>query len=275
MRGTDADGIATTLRELDRERYFATLILAEPFRADIQALYAALAEIAVISERVHEPMPGEIRLQWWADLLDGAARGEASQNPVAAALLDVIARRQLPTEPLTRLIAARRFDLYQDPMPDVETFEGYAGEVASVPLHLAATILNDGRTPRNGDAAGHLGVALSYFGHVRAFGFNAARGRIFLPLSLLFEAGVREADIFGQKDTPELRAALDRARALGADHLGKARKALGEVPRILRPAYAQIAMVDRGEAGNPFAPQRPRADWLKLLRLIGFGLRLS
>ena len=41
-------------------------------------------------------MPGEIRLQWWRDVLSGERGGEASANPVAAALMQTIARFALP-----------------------------------------------------------------------------------------------------------------------------------------------------------------------------------
>ena len=277
MSGTSGNPVAETLRTLDRTRYYATLILAEPQRGAVQALYAANAEIAATGERISEPMPGEIRLQWWSDLLSGDARGAAEQNPVAAALTQAMARYGLPAEPLKNLISARRFDLYADPMPDIAGFEGYAGETASVPLHLAAVILNEGRPLRNGDAAGHLGVAMSYFGHVRAFGFNAARGRLFLPLSVFEEQGASANAVLARRDTPEIRAGLDRCRALGATHLEKARKALADVPRPIRPAFAPIAMIDARahRPADPFAPPAPEAEWLKLLRLMWFGATLK
>ncbi|MBU1176730.1 MAG: squalene/phytoene synthase family protein [Alphaproteobacteria bacterium] len=273
MTGAAADPIAKTLRTLDRERYYATLILPETERAAVQALYAAVAEIAAVGERVREPMAGEIRLTWWAELLGGKRRDEAEQNPVALALIETMARHRLPAQPLINLIEARRFDLYGDPMPDVDRFEGYAGETVSVPLQLAATILNHGTPPADGDAAGHLGVALALFGHLRAFGFNAARGKLFLPLSLFAEHGVTHGDILGRKDSPALRAALASCRAFGAAHLAKARASLKSMPRAIRPAFAQIAVIDARArpVADPFAPTEPRADWLTLLRLMWFG----
>ena len=92
--------------------------------------------------------------------------------------------------PLLRLIAARRFDLYDDPMPDLASFEGYAGETVSVLYQLAAMILNGGGPVETGDAAGHLGVAHALIGHLRAFGYNASQGRIFLPWSVFAANGV-------------------------------------------------------------------------------------
>lgn len=277
MSGPTRDPIATTLRQLDRERYLATLILPEPARRDVQALYAALAEIAAVSERVNEPMAGEIRLTWWTELLAGDMRGDAESNPVAIALMETVKRHNLPVQPLVDLIAARRFDLYSDPMPDMTQFEGYAGDTVSVPLQLAAMITHAGAARLSADTAGHLGVALALFGHLSAFGFNAARGRIFLPLSVFAAHGVSEHDILSRKNSPSLRAALDQIADMAREHLSRARDGLHRLPRDVRPAFAQIAMIDaraRGRA-DPFAPPRPRAGWGALARLMWFGAVLK
>jgi 15-cis-phytoene synthase len=152
--------------------------------------------VASIRARVSDPAPGEIRLQWWSDALEGQGHGAVRQNPVADALLDTIERYNIPAGTLLRLIGARRFDLYDDPMPDIESFEGYAGETVSTLYQLAAMILNDGETIETGDAAGHLGVAHAMIGHLRAFGYVSSQGRIVLPWSIMAANGVREDEIF-------------------------------------------------------------------------------
>src|SRR5690606_34179510 len=158
--------------------------------------------------------------------------------------------------------AARRFDLYDDPMPDVLSFEGYAGETASVLYQLAAMVLNDGSELSNGDAAGHLGVAHALVGHLRAFGLNASRGRLFLPLSVFAANGVTEAEIFGGMVSEGLSAAHAQLTDIARSHLGRAETAVRMLPRQLRPAFAMIALlssqltlVERQEE-SPFAPPR-------------------
>src|SRR5690606_30235050 len=163
---------------------------------------------------ISEPTPGEIRLQWWADALEGKGHGAVRQNPLADALLQTMERYQLPAGTLLRLLGARRFDLYDDPMPDLETFEGYAGETASTLFQLAAMILNEGAPVEPGDAAGHLGVAQALAGHLRAFGPVAAQGRIMLPLSILVANGVNENEIFAGTDSEGLHAALGQMAEL-------------------------------------------------------------
>ena len=105
------------LREHDYDRYISTLYAPEAHRPALAALYAFSHEIARVRAVVSEPLPGEVRMQWWRDLLEKEGVGEAQAHPVATALLDTIARYKLPIAPLTGLIEARIFDLYDAPMP--------------------------------------------------------------------------------------------------------------------------------------------------------------
>jgi len=265
-----SDAVAEALRELDRDAYFASLFVPGDKRDAVQALWAFGAEIAAAPGRVSEPMPGEIRLQWWTDALEGAARDQAEQNPVAAAVLRAIADYDLPTGPLVRLIAARRFDLYQDPMPDMATFEGYAGETVSILFQYTAAVLAGGSMPETGDAAGHLGVARALAGHVRAFGFNAARGRIFLPISVFKGHGVPESQIFAGTTSPGLAAALTEFVDAADGHRHHARDAIGLIEKRVRPAFAAFALLSgdikgaRRTCAHPFRVARPMAGWQRL-----------
>ncbi|RDE09305.1 phytoene/squalene synthase family protein [Pelagibacterium lacus] len=235
---------AARLRELDRDRYTASLVITPDRRRYVQAIFAFAAEVATIRERVSEPGPGEIRLQWWHDAIEGQeGHGAIAQNPVADALLQTLDRLQLPAGPLLRLLAARRFDLYHDPMPDLAQFEGYAGETVSVLYQYATMILANGPAVEAADAAGHLGVAQALTGHLRAFAYNAARGQLFLPLAIFTAHGVREADIHAGADSAELRAALLQVGELALDHQQRARDAIANLPRPWRPGFASIALV--------------------------------
>lgn len=273
-----ADAVADILRVLDRDRYNASLILPTEKRGAIQALWTFSAEVAAIRERVSEPGPGEIRLQWWVDALEGRGHGDVRRNPVAAGLLDAIAAYRLQTGPLLRLLAARRFDLYQDPMPDMETFEGYAGEVASVLYQYAALILNDGEPVEPGDAAGHLGVADALIGHLRAFGYNASRAQLFLPLSVFTAHGVSEQQIFSGQASSGIGAALAQLADQANEHREKAGKAVAALPKPLRRAFASIAPLklqlwELGRlSGTPFAGPPPLAEWRKIGSIMLWSL---
>jgi 15-cis-phytoene synthase len=262
---------ADHLRANDRDRYFATLVLPAAARDATTALYAFSADIASVRDRAREAAAGEIRLQWWVDGLSGEGHGAVRQNPLADALLDAIAENGLPVPAIVRMIEARRFDLYDDPMPDMSTFEGYAGETASALYQLAAMILNGGRPVEPGDAAGHLGVAHALVGHLRAFGYNASRGRIVLPRDVFTTCGVTEADIRAGKQSENLSVALTRFADLAMQHLDKAETAIAALPRTLRPTFAPRAILRSQlkalDFDAPFQPPRDIADWRKLLLL--------
>lgn len=274
-----AEIIATQLRTASPDRYAATLVLPPEHRAAVQSIYAFAADVAAIRERVRDPAPGEIRLQWWSDTLEGHDHGAVRQNPIADALLATLSTYGLPAGPLVRLVAARRFDLYGDPMPDFDQFEGYAGETVSILYQYAAMILAGGTDPGSADAAGHLGVADAVAGHLRAFGFNAARGQIFLPLSVFTAHGVREGEIVSGHDSPRLRAALVQIAETGADHLGRAYGAVKKLPKSVRMAFAPSALIrhdlarDQSGSASPFSAPQPRNGFLRLARLAIWSMR--
>ncbi|WP_169194104.1 phytoene/squalene synthase family protein [Devosia sp. MC1541] len=278
MTATSFDHAADLLRTADPDRYLSTLVLPAKARPYIAALYAFNADVAGIRDRVSGPAPGEVRLQWWSDALTGEGHGEVRQNPIADALLQTIEKFNLPTGTFLRLIGARRFDLYDDPMPDLETFEGYAGETASTLLQLSAMVLNEGNSVETGDAAGHLGVAQALIGHMRALGYVSAQGRIMLPWSLLQANGVQETELFRGQNSEGLHAAFSQLGEIASEHLVKARDAIALLPASLRPAFAIVTLLEKQlaqviENTNAFAVASDSAAWQKIAKLTYWSLR--
>lgn len=265
--------LGTELKKLDRERYLASLVVGDEAREPVQALYAFGAEAARVRELVSEPAPGEIRLQWWVDLLEGTEHGGAGGHPVAAPLLETIDRYDLPTGPLRRLLAARRFDLYDDPMPDMDSFEGYAGETNSVLYQFAAMVLNGGNDAGAADAAGHIGVAHALIGHLRALPVTAARAQIYLPWSVFAANGVSEGDLFGGVPSEGVQAATAQLREVASQHLEKAAASIEELPAAIKPAFAPLTLLRHqltrlhDYAHLPFVTPPDQLDWVKLARL--------
>jgi len=139
------------VRAADRDRFLATLFAPRERRGALFALYAFNVEIARVREVVRDPVAGEIRLQWWSDVLAGDGRGEIEAHPVASALRASVARYGLPPERLQTTISARRFDLYDEPMATLADLEAYADGASSSLIALAAQILNgDGASDQFG-----------------------------------------------------------------------------------------------------------------------------
>ncbi len=243
------------VRQGDPDRYFATLFAPADKRPHLYALYAFNLEIARVREVVSEPMPGEIRLQWWRDALQGEVRGNVRGHPVAASLDAAIVAFRLPRQALVDLIDARTFDLYDDPMPTLAALEGYCGETSSALIRLASLILAQGRDPGAADAAGHGGVAYAIAGLLRAFPWHARRGQVFLPMQVLERHGVSREDIALGRGGPGIDAALSEMRAIARDHLRRARSLAPTVAPEITPAFLPTALVE------PYLARMERPDY--------------
>src|SRR5271169_4206801 len=136
---------AALVREADRDRYIATLFAPAAHRDALFALYAFNAEISSVRDKAREPMPGEIRLQWWREVLSGERAGESEAHPVAAALMATMARYGFVAAPLLELIDAHAFDLYDEPMAFIDDLELYAIQTQSPLFAFAAGILGQGK----------------------------------------------------------------------------------------------------------------------------------
>lgn len=240
----DFDHAAEIVRLYDKDRYLCALLAPEVHRPGLMALYAFNSEIARVRESVSEPLPGEVRLQWWRDLLQGTEHGAVASNPVANALLQTIETYQLPKPGFVAMTEARIFDLYNDPMTSLNDLEGYTGETVSGLVQLACCVLNAGEDPKIATAAGHAGVAYGMTGLLRALPWHAARQQLYLPKDLLDRHGVDPQTIFKGQMTAELGAALAEMRGHVRHHLERVRQAASDVPKPCRNAFLPLALVE-------------------------------
>jgi len=231
------------LKDRDPDRFAASLYCDPAHRPGVMALYAFHLELARVRETVHDPMPGEIRLQWWRDLLDGAGHGDVRGHPVADALLMTIERYRLPRAPLVAMTEARIFDLYDDPMPEMNTFEGYAGETHGALFQLVALVLNDGADPGTGTLAGHAGVAEAIAAVVRALPHHLRRGQMFLPSDVLARHGTSANRVVAQPEETGTRAAVAELAEHGRHHLHRCRESGTHVPAAVAPAFLPLVLV--------------------------------
>jgi 15-cis-phytoene synthase len=259
----DADAAtfcAELVRSHDFDRYASTLFVAPEPRRALLALYAFNVEIVRVRDLVTQPLPGEIRLQWWTDLLAGTAHGAAEGNPVASELLRAIDVHQLPTEPLQRLIEAHQFDLYNDPMPDLSALQDHLDATFGSLIGLAATVLG---APVGSVAhlAHHAGVGIGIAHLIAAMPRDSSRRQLFLPLQVFEEAGCGLEEAFAGKPTDALRAALAELMTEARDHLDQAGALLAEAPSAARPVFLALALARRDldrmarTQFDPFVPQ--------------------
>ena len=248
------------VRELDKDRFLATLFAPERQRGPLFALYAFDAEIAQVRDRITSPLPGEVRLQWWRDVLTGAEPGDAAANPIAAGLLDTVYRFALPVPALLGLIDARSFDLYDEPMATLAALESYAAATSGTIIRLAARVLSDGAEPGHAAASGHAGMACSITDLLLRLPQHCARGQRYLPDEVLERHGATAADLHGGRVTDELRAVLAELYQLAGHHLAALRSGDG-IPLRLLPAFLPVSLAPpvlarMARAGaDPFHPR--------------------
>jgi len=231
------------LRRADPDRYVSVLYAPPELRPSLAALYAFNVELAAVRERVSQPLPGEIRLQWWRDLIEAGQPGGEGGSPLAAALLETIERHRLPRDAFGRMTEARIFDLYDDPMPSVADLEGYAGETASALIQLASLIVAPEAASGSTEAAGHAGCAQMIAGLLRLLPLHLARGQCYVPVDILEAAGLtRDIFLAGTDEAATGRAVLAMI-ALGRQHHAAFIKAARDLPSPLRSAYLPVATV--------------------------------
>ena len=250
---THFEHCAALVREADRDRYLATLFAPATQRDALFALYGFNVEIARVRDLAREPMPGEIRLQWWREALAGERAGEAAAHPVAAALRETLARYRLASDRLIALIDARAFDLYDEPIATVTDLEIYCIKTQSALFAMAAEILGGGGTATELLTL-DAGIAYAIAGILQGVARHAARRQLYVPIDLLNRHGVDRNEIFAGHVGDPLRAALGEMRALARRHLAAARAKLASAPADVLPALLPAARI------GPVLRRMERAD---------------
>lgn len=255
------------VRSADKDRFLAALFAPAPARRHLHALHAFAGEIARVRAAAREPLPGEIRLQWWRDALGAQARGEVSGNPVAVALIDTVARCELPGDRLIALIDAHTFDLYDDPMASLAGLDAYAERTCGALFALGAHILG-GKDGADASLAAAVagGIAQGVAQRLRGFPRDLAQRQMFVPVDLLARHGVVRSEVEARHNTAGLRAALADLRGHARAAFSRFAAAAPAIPESCAPAFLPATLVPQliarldAAAADPFR-QVEVAQW--------------
>ena len=248
-----ANRLAAAVRAADPDRYFATLFAPAPQRPHLFAFYAFNAEVARVAENVREPMLGSIRLEWWRESVEAAAKGVARNHDVARGLVGLFAERNLAVTDFEALIAARAFDSSPDHLADFAALERYVASTSGAVMRLAARILTGEPAPGVEQGLREAGLAYGLTGLLRALPFHNARHKLYLPRDLLSALELTPEVFFHlEKRDPRLQAAVRQVALKARDHFLAARQsprpgaALAAVlPAALVPVY--LRKLNRGK----------------------------
>jgi phytoene synthase len=290
-RGAGGRGISAVgalVRQHDRDRYQTALFAPAARRESLFALYAFNYEVARVRESVTTPMLGQIRLQWWREVIDAAYAGAPARRHVVAAPLTAMIRDLSPSRALfDRLIDAREQDLADEPPATMALLEDYVQATSATLSSLALQILGDlssddphpnppplaggeaivaSRRPNPPPQAGegrvrvgpeceglsavahHVGVAYALAGLLRALPFHARAGRCYIPQDLAVRVGLDRQDYARLRPDPGLRQAVAALADCAAEHLRLARAQRAPVPRAALPALLPAIVAERALA---------------------------
>src|ERR1700730_4628408 len=223
--------LAALLRRHDRDRFQTALFAPAQRREALLALYAFNYEIARVREAVTQPMLGQIRLQWWREVLDAAYAGApARQHPVAVPLSEVIYEFGLSREPFDRLLDTRERDLADEPPASLAALEDYAEGTSAPLVHLALQVLG-AREAAVEETARQVWIGYALAGLLRAMPFHARAGRTLIPEEIIARVGLDLRDYSAQRDTSALCAAAREIAEAAMRHLRAARERRPTIPR--------------------------------------------
>lgn len=217
-------------RSGDTDRYLAALLAPRAARSSLIALTAFLGEVARIPALVDEPMMGQIRLQWWRDVIGAAPASGLSGSPVADAVREAIERHRLPEQLFDALLTARSRDLVPHPFNEAPGVDDHLDATEGNAFRLAARIL-DPEASRQAD------------GLLRAAGQAWGRMRLIQGLPLAVAKG-RALPPAGAGAGPEDWAAAARPLVEGARAWVAETRRLAAANRSINLAILPVALVE-------------------------------
>jgi phytoene synthase len=254
-------------REEERDQWLASLFAPERLRPHLHALAAFAHETASVAARAREPLAGEMRLAWWREALAGARPAEAAGAPIAAALIDTVAKFALPVSVFDDLLQALAFDVYSDALESLEALEAYGIATAGALTALRAQVLAEGRETGAQAATDAAGAGLALARAVLDFAVGRRRPML-APRALIERHGVSLAEARAGGGGGELRAALAELADAAETRFDEAEARLAALPTALAPAFAPLATARldlrrwRRAGAVPFAPAAPwRRQW--------------
>ena len=159
----------------DPDRFAAAMAAPVVARTVLFPLYAFNVEVTRAAWIALEPMIGEMRLQWWRDVLDEIATGKpVRSHEVSTPLAEVL--EPTSAQALDKLVQARRWDLYTDPFEDEDHLLEYLDATGGALMWAAAYRL--GAPAEAEEVVRRLGQATGIVRFMAAVSELEARGRV-------------------------------------------------------------------------------------------------
>lgn len=240
-----ADVVRTAARAFERDRYLAALLSPRAHRADLIALAAFAGEIARIPVYVKEPMAGEIRFQWWREVLGLAdQRRETGSHPVAEAMRRAMFTHNLPPSLISGFIDAHAARLWDEPLADEQELTSQLAKTEGALFALAWRIMGGPALSAEPLALMEAGQAYGLARVVVEAPLLLAERRSLIPRQRLAEANTTLEALLAGQDQPNFAAVLADLRREARQWLAQARAGLRDVATPVSCAILPIALVE-------------------------------
>ena len=210
----ESSSLSELVRRADPDRYLTTLFAPARARPALLVLYAFNNELARAREVTREPGLALIRLQWWREVVEGAARSHEVATPLSAALESgALARADL-----LAMIEAREEEV--DPaFPTLEAWLAWL-RLGAGSLAVAAARALGGEHPQ----VRAIGAGYGASGVLRNLVANARQGRCLLPEDVLAEVGLDRFSVMADPGAASLESVCKQIAGIGLNLLGTPRK---------------------------------------------------
>lgn len=249
----------------------ASMLLPGSTRLAARALYAFCRVTDDLVDESADPAEGlgQVRAR-----LDAIYRGSPEDHPADRAFSAVVEHYDMPRVLPEALVEGFEWDVEGRSYSDCAALCAYSARVAStvgVMMTLIMGVSDRAVLARAAD----LGLAMQLTNIARDVGEDARRGRIYLPLDWLGEAGIDvEAFLANPEATPAMRATTERL--LNAAHILYARAMTGiaGLPLTCRPAIRSAALIYREigreieKSGHDSVTRRAHTSTRRKLELI-------
>jgi len=253
----------------------AFILLPRAKRDAMSALYAFCRAVDDVADE--DAVPAEKRREtlarWRADI-HRACAGEQPQMVLNQEFAPVIQQFQLPFALFDELIQGCEMDLEKLRYASYEELDLYCHRVASVVGLLSIEIFGY-RNAACRDYAVYLGKALQLTNILRDVKNDAARGRIYLPLSELKQFNVTEAEILAANYSDRFAALAASVAARAKDFYRRAQQSLPAEDRqamvaaeLMGSVYWRLLQKLEREGFQVFGPKPPRLSKGHKLALI-------
>jgi len=223
-------------------RHFACLFAPAPARPLLEALYAFESEVReTVNSASHEV--AHSRLQWWRAEVDRYAAGRA-QHPVTRALQALRDCASHDPGLLHETLAAADLDLARMTYANQQELDAYAFRASGALQTLVAAALAGPRelSAAEREFAWRLGMAQRQTEMLRDLALDASRGRVYVPLDALAQAGIDPSSL-GTASPAAVRSVLDPWRRQVAASLASLPALLGRGERSTqRPGLVLAAL---------------------------------